>query len=133
MIKEIIINEDELCDEQISEKREINKIIIIGENRLFLKNHNNTYYFLDDDDINEMGKLFLIKKEYIKDYPFIGENTLNITNYFIAGSFNDDVAGEWIDFADVNKIVGSSIYDNPRNSKNTDELLEIIKLVLNYK
>ena len=129
MKKEIIINEDGLKDEEITSNVVINKYILISNGMIYLKKHHNTYFFLDDEDVNDKSNLIITRKFYIKDYPFIGENTLNTINYYLS----DQEYGDGIPLEEVRSIVEESRYDNPRNQDTTSEILEILDIVLNNK
>ena len=129
MIKEIILNVDDLTEDEIIDKRVINKYVLISNNKVYLKNHHNTYFFLDDNDIDDKSDLRVVRKEYIKDYPFIGENTLKITNYYVSR----ETYGEGIPLDDVAIVLNEARFDNPRNQIITDEILEILNILLNNK
>ena len=130
MQKEIIINEDNLKDNEITNKRLIKKYLVIENDKILFKMHHNTYYLLNEDDItSQSGNLFLIKKEYIKDYPFFLENSLIQTNYYILKeniSFKD---GKWIVKEKAREVIENNRYDNPRNQNITNEILQILDII----
>ncbi len=132
MKKEIIINPETIKDENITEKVVKNKYLLVKNNKIFLKKHHNTYFLLDENNCNSNDNLLIVKKEYVSDYPFIGENTLYITNYYVVSDclVND---GEWISLDEVLDVLENSKYDNPRNQEVTNEIIKIIEILLNNK
>ena len=130
MKKDIIINPDNLNDKEITNKRIINKYLIIDNNRLLFKMHHNTYYLLDEDDLKIKDKdIIMSKKEYIKDYPFFLENSLIITNYYLINEHISFENGFWIDEEHVKEVIENNRYDNPRNQNITNEIIEVLNLI----
>ncbi len=134
-MKEIIINPDMIKNDEITDKRIINNYIFINEGKVLLKKHHNSYYFIHDDDLNNKynSKLFLIKKVYDLDYPFIGDKCLTINNYYLV---KDNIMIDSTEWLDINKIIiflDNQRYNNPRVQNITDEIIEVLNYLFTNK
>ena len=130
-MKELIYNPDNILDKDITDNKIINNYIFINDNKVLLKKHHNSYYFLHDViDEDYDSKLFLIKKIYVLDYPFIGDKCLTVKNYYlINGNINVDSA-EWINMDDIINLLESQKYNNPRVQDVTNEIIEVLNYLI---
>ena len=112
----------------------IENYVFINGNKILLKKHHNSYYFIHKEDLKKdyEKKLFAVKKVYQEDYPFIGDKTLIVKNFYLIKEKLDILDGEWIDLREINEKLENQRYDNPRVQDVLDEILEITNL-LNFK
>ncbi len=131
-MKKIIINEDNILDEDITDYKILDNYIFISDNKILLKNHHNSFYFIHSEDLNASydKELFIIKKEYILDYPFIGDKTLMIKNFYLINGKIDINDTIWIDLNVVTKILQENMFNNPRVQDVTKEIIEVINYLL---
>ena len=133
LIKEIIINPSNIIDNEITDRKEINNYIFKYNNKILLKKHHNSYYFIHDEDLNMSYKkeLFVIKNEYDEDYPFVGDKCLTKKYfYLIEGDVNIENT-EWIELNELIQKLDAQRYNNPRVQSITDEIIEIISYLTN--
>ena len=136
-MKEIIVNDDNIKDEDVTNKVIIyNLLIINSNNKIIMNKHHNTYYFIheyDDEsiidkyniDINEY-KPFLVRKKYILDYPLFDDKTL-YENIYYKINMDLDIDEEYIALDKIKDIIEENRYDNPRNQDVTNEILEVLE------
>ena len=136
-MKEIIVNDDNIKDEDVTNKVIIyNLLIINSNNKIVMNKHHNTYYFIheyDDEsiidkyniDINEY-KPFLVRKKYILDYPLFDDKTL-YENIYYKINMDLDIDEEYIALDKIKDIIEENRYDNPRNQDVTNEILEVLE------
>ena len=131
-MKEIIINEDNIEDSEVTDTNIIENCVFINDNKVLLKNHHNSYYFVHKDELNKSYEVepFLVKKIYEEDYPFIGDNTLLIKNFYLIKEKIDIKDSIWICLNDVITLLKEKMYDNPRVQDVTKEIIEVIEYLL---
>lgn len=132
-MQEIIINPSNVIDNEITDRKEINNYIFKCNNKILLKKHHNSYYFIHDEDLNRSYKkeLFVIKNEYDEDYPFVGDKCLTKKCfYLIEGDVNIENT-EWIELNELIQKLDAQRYNNPRVQSITDEIIEIISYLTN--
>ena len=132
-MQEIIINPSNVIDNEITDRKEINNYIFKCNNKILLKKHHNSYYFIHDEDLNMSYKkeLFVIKNEYDEDYPFVGDKCLTKKCfYLIEGDVNIENT-EWIELNELIQKLDAQRYNNPRVQSITDEIIEIISYLTN--
>lgn len=132
-MQEIIINPSNVIDNEITDRKEINNYIFKCNNKILLKKHHNSYYFIHDEDLNRSYKkeLFVIKNEYDEDYPFVGDKCLTKKYfYLIEGDVNIENT-EWIELNELIQKLDAQRYNNPRVQSITDEIIEIISYLTN--
>lgn len=132
-MQEIIINPSNIIDNEITDRKEINNYIFKCNNKILLKKHHNSYYYIHDEDLNRSYKkeLFVIKNEYDEDYPFVGDKCLTKKYfYLIEGDVNIENT-EWIELNELIQKLDAQRYNNPRVQSITDEIIEIISYLTN--
>ena len=131
-MKEIIINEDNIEDSEVTDTNIIENCVFINDNKVLLKSHHNSYYFIHKDELNKSYEVepFLVKKIYEEDYPFIGDNTLLIKNFYLIKEKIDIKDSIWICLNDVITLLKEKMYDNPRVQDVTKEIIEVIEYLL---
>ena len=132
-MQEIIINPSNIIDNEITDRKEINNYIFKYNNKILLKKHHNSYYFIHDEDLKRSYKkeLFVIKNEYDEDYPFVGDKCLTKKCfYLIEGDVNIENT-EWIELNELIQKLDAQRYNNPRVQSITDEIIEIISYLTN--
>lgn len=134
-MKEIIINNNNLSEDEITDIKIENNYIFKYNDKLLLKSHHNAYYFIHKDDLVKEynNEPFLVKKEYILDYPFIGDKLLYIHNYYLIEDNVDIENTKWMDIDNVISELEKEKYLNPRLHEHTDEIIQILKIILNNK
>lgn len=154
---EIVNNKDNIIDSELTNKNGRINVIAINENNevVLIKNHN-TYYFLSEYIEEELNQALtkcldeikyhidcnyepvLLQKEYILDYPLIGDKTLNYTYYYIVniGSFKIDDSNNTNKFSinliplkSLANVLEDNMFDNPRNRAITENMLNIVKIL----
>lgn len=159
LMQKIIINEENLKEKEINTK--IGKIYIILVNEkdeVFLEKRHNTYHFIDGY-INKEGNIddlvtriikdktniekiktikpFLLKEEYISDYPTINDKTLYYSYYYFASYegkenhvvWKESSEYEYIPFKNLKNTLESNRYDNPRNQMTVKEMIDVIEYI----
>ena len=137
-MKEIIINDDNIKDEELTDiVRTINVLMINSKQEILMEKHHNTYYFIhdysEDGIISKLGidikeyHPFLIRKKYILDYPLIGDNTVYESFYYKVDKdlLSDDY--EYLPLDSIQEVIENNRYDNPRNQEITTEILEVLE------
>lgn len=127
-MKEIILNKDNIKDEDLTDNRIINNYIFKFDNKVLLKKHHNSYYFIHDEDLktNYNAIPFIVKKIYELDYPFIGEKCLTEKRYYLIEDKPCIENTEWISLLNIKNILNNQRFNNPRVQDITDEIIEII-------
>ncbi len=151
-MKEIIINKDKIKDDNIDYKVGKIKVIIVSKNQeIVLLKRYNTYelvseYIEDDDKEITLKKLldknnikydedikpFLVKKEYISDYPTIDSNALYYTYYYKVYSdvtVSNNSCLEKISLDNIQKELEINKFINPKRQENINEIIEVLSWV----
>lgn len=151
-LKEIVVNKDKIRDENIDYKVGKIKVIIVSNNKeIVLLKRYNTYELISEYINDEDGEMvlkalldkmevkyakeikpFLLKKEYITDYPTIGSNALYYTYYYKIDSdvlvFNDNSL-EKIPLENVREELDANKYINPKRQENINEIMEVLSYI----
>lgn len=151
-LKEIVVNKDKIRDENIDYKVGKIKVIIVSNNKeIVLLKRYNTYELISEYINDEDGEMvlkalldkmevkyakeikpFLLKKEYITDYPTIGSNALYYTYYYKIDSdvlvFNDNSL-EKIPLENVREELDANKYNNPKRQENINEIMEVLSYI----
>lgn len=151
-LKEIVVNKDKIRDETIDYKVGKIKVIIVSNNKeIVLLKRYNTYEliseYINDEDremvlkelLDKMEvkyakeiKPFLLKKEYITDYPTIGSNALYYTYYYKIDSdvllFNDNSL-EKIPLENVQEELDANKFVNPKRQENINEIMKVLSYI----
>lgn len=132
-MKEIIINPDNIKDESVIDRRTINNYIFMYDNKVLLKTHHNSYYFIHDEDLSgDFNKeLIVTKRIYEKDYPFIGDKCLTKKYFYLIEKDVNIENTEWIELNELIQKLDAQRYNNPRVQNITDEIIEIISYLTN--
>ena len=132
-MKEITINPNNILDSDITDIKNESYYIFKCNDKLLLKSHHNSFYFIHDTDLNKKydKEPFMIKKEYIEDYPYIGEKLLIIKKYFIIEENVDIPDAIWLESNSIIDYLNEQKYLNPRMQNNTNEIIETLKILLN--
>ena len=131
-MKEIIINPENILDEEITDRKVIHNYVFMSNNKVLLKYHHNSYYFIHDEDIskNYNVKPFLVKKIYEKDYPFFNDKCLTEKYFYIIKEETNIENSVWLDIEKTANFLEENRYNNPRVQNITDEIIEIMKYLL---
>lgn len=151
-LKEIVVNKDKIRDGNIDYKVGKIKVIIVSNNKeIVLLKRYNTYELISEYINDEDGEMvlkalldkmevkyakeikpFLLKKEYITDYPTIGSNALYYTYYYKIDSdvlvFNDNSL-EKIPLENVREELDANKYINPKRQENINEIMEVLSYI----
>lgn len=159
LMQKIIINEENRKEEEINTKFGKIYIILINEKEeVFLEKRHNTYHYIDgyinkEDNIDDLVRMiikdktniekiktvkpFLLKEEYVCDYPTINDKTLYYSYYYFAGYdenenhvvWKESSEYEYIPFRNLKNTLESKRYENPRNQMTVKEMIDVIDYI----
>ncbi len=155
-MQKVVVNDDNINIDEVNTKLGRVYIILVNEKGdVLLEKRHNTYHYIDgyinNDNIDNLVKTiikdktnidniktiksFLLKEEYVSDYPVVDDKTLYYSYYYLVSYNSIDnmvILGdsyEYISLNNLRSVLENNRFENPRNQMLVKGMIDVIDYI----